>query len=94
MSIRYSDHLQMRLKMRGIPHELPRIVYQRAPRRFIDAQSGLKVAVTQAMYFQKKRQVAVAYREDSEDILLITIHPLKPHQFENRIASGRWKEVH
>lgn len=92
MEIRYSNHLLVRLKMRGIPYELPRIVYQRTRRRFYDVQSDLEIAVLLVMYLGKRRHAAVAYRVYPAYVLLITIHPLKPRQLENRIASGRWKE--
>ena len=93
MAIRYSNHLLVRLKMRGIPYELPRIVYQNAIRRFLDTQSDLFIAVLRTAYFGKRHEVAVVYRKDAGDILLITIHPLKSNQLTNRTRSGRWKEI-
>ena len=93
MEIQYSDHLLVRLKMRGIPQELPRIVYQKAERRFYDTQSELEIAVLQTKYFGKSRPIMVAYRSHPNHVLLITIHPLKVNQLENRIESGRWEEI-
>lgn len=92
MEIRYSNHLLVRLKMRGIRYELPRLVYQNAARHFHDIQSDLRIAVFRTEYFGKRREVMVAYRVYSSYVLLITIHPLKPNQLENRIRSGRWKQ--
>lgn len=94
MEIRYSRHLEVRLEMRGIPYELPRIVFQNASRRFYDAHSNLNSAILRVEYFGKKRDIAVAYRVCATYVLLVTIHPLKANQSENRLRSGRWKEIH
>ena len=61
MEIRYSKHLLIRIEMRGIPHRLPRIVYERARRRFRDTESDLEVAVLKAIYFGRERDIAVTY---------------------------------
>ncbi|MBI2121941.1 MAG: hypothetical protein HYT98_02355 [Candidatus Sungbacteria bacterium] len=93
MEVRYSQHLEIRLTMRGIPHELPRIVYENAKRRFHDTDSDLDIAVLRTAFYGRQRDVVVAYRIYSDYVLLITIHPLKEGQFENRIRSGRWTEI-
>ncbi len=79
--------------MRGIPEELPRIVYERAQKRFFDVQSGLEIAVLRTLFNAKVRDVAVAHRKDADTVLLVTVHPLKSGQLENRIRSGRWKKI-
>lgn len=93
MEVRYSKHLEVRLKMRGLSYDLPRIVFERAEKRFRDSLSGLDAAVLRTKYFGKRRDIMVAYRAYRNYILLITIHPLKPGQLENRVRSGRWKEI-
>lgn len=93
MEIRYSQHLTIRLRMCGIPYELPRIVYVRARRHFRDVQSDLEIAVHRIEYSGKLREFALTYRPYPAHVLLITIHPLKPNQLQNRIQSGRWKEI-
>ena len=93
MQIRYSKHLVLRIKMRGIPYELPRIVYMMARRHFRDVPSDLKIAAYRTEYSGKLRELALTYRAYPSHILLVTIHPLKPNQLENRIRSGRWEEI-
>lgn len=93
MEIRYSKHLLLRLNIRGIPEELPRFVYGKARRRFLDAETGLRIAIMRVRLYGKMRHIAVSYRPYGDTILLVTIHPLKAHQLENRITSGRWKEI-
>lgn len=83
----------VRLKMRGIPYELPRIVYEEGRRRFKDTETDLEIAILRTLYFGKHREVALTYRTYSTYVLLITIHPLKSGQLKNRISSGRWKKV-
>lgn len=93
MEIRYSKHLLTRLRIREIPETLPRLIMVKARRRFFDTETDLEIAVARAKFAGKLREVMVAYRRDGDDMLLITIHPLKLHQLKNRIASGRWKPI-
>ncbi len=48
------------------------------------------MAVARARYSGRTRDVMVAFLEKDDEVLLITVHPLKPQQKANRIASGRW----
>lgn len=91
--IRYSQHLLLRIKLRGIPRMLPRTVFSRALRRFSDSITGFFIAV-HAMRFQgKRREMCLVYRKDSDEVLFITIHPLKTRQVHNRLQSGRWRII-
>jgi len=88
--IRYADHLQLRLRLRRIPRYLPRRVYQRAKELFFDNTTENFIAVAQARYGGKTREMMVAFSEKDDEVILITVHPLKPQQKANRVASGRW----
>ncbi|MEK7099423.1 MAG: hypothetical protein AAB916_02805 [Patescibacteria group bacterium] len=61
--------------------------------RYADLQTRKYVAVGSADHKSKSREFAVIYEETAKEILLISIHPLKPYQKQNRIASGRWKKI-
>ncbi|MBI2050274.1 MAG: hypothetical protein HYT31_00535 [Parcubacteria group bacterium] len=89
----YSKHLELRLKLRSIHHELPRIIYQTSSERYTDAITQLSVAINKTAYRGKVREVALVYRETAKEARLITIHPLKPGQKNSRIKSGRWKKL-
>lgn len=90
MEIRFSEHLLVRLAMRGIPQNVPQDIVRTARRRFFDAQSHLEIAVAKKRLYGRMRDLAVTYRRESNYILLITIHPLKSGQLENRARSRRW----
>ncbi len=77
--------------MRGIPEDVPRMVYDQSTKRFFDTETGHAIAVSRLELLGKQRDVAVTYREDQHAVLLITIHPLKPNQIDNRLKMGRWK---
>jgi len=88
--IRYADHLKLRLALRRIPEALPRNVHKRAKELFYNRLTGNLVAVARARYSGKTRDVMVAFLEKDDEVVLITVHPLKPQQKANRIASGTW----
>ena len=93
MKIRYSEHLLVRLQMRDIPEYMPRLVYEKAAKRFLDTGTGHTIAVSRVAFLGKRRDVAVSYREDHGKVLLVTIHPLKQNQIDNRLKTGRWKPL-
>ena len=77
--------------MRGIPHELPRIVFK-SPKHFYDNETDLNIAVLKTDFLGKRKNIMVAYRKNHY-VLLITVHPLKENQLENRVKTGRWEEL-
>ena len=90
MQIKYSRHIETRLILRKIEHDLPKHIVETAKERFIDTETGHTIAVMKAVIYGKERDIMVAYRHEDANVKLLTIHPLKEGQKENRIASGRW----
>jgi len=88
--IRYSKHLQTKFTLRNIPVELATDIYRDADERFSDKQTGYIVAVKQVEIYGHQREVMIAYEEDDETAVIITVHPLKKGQKENPITTGRW----
>lgn len=93
--IEYSDHLKHRIKIRELPYGLARDILIFAVERYYDKITHHFIAVGKSKYKGKEREFAVAYREDqsNEIVKVITIHPLKTKQKENRIKSGRWQKL-
>ncbi len=89
----YSSHLEFRLKIRKISRSLPKRIYLASEERYFDAETDKYVAVMQAQYQGKLREMGVIYEEDGGAIILITVHPLKYLQKSHRIKSGRWKKI-
>lgn len=93
MQVKYSEHIKTRIALRKIDYNLPKKIFDEAQERFIDTETGHTIAVTKAIIYDKERDVMVAYRHEGIDIKLLTIHPLKEGQKENRIKSGRWRRI-
>lgn len=89
----YTAHLELRLKLRGIPYDLPRKIYLTAQERYFDRETQKAVAVKRVLYKSKKREMMVAYQEEEGATYLITVHPLKEYQKISRIKSGRWQKI-
>jgi hypothetical protein len=89
----YSPHLIFRLKLREIPYFLPRKIYQTSKEHYFDTETQKKIAVGKTRYKNKLREMAVIYEEMNDQIILITIHPLKKYQKLNRIKLGRWQKL-
>jgi len=93
MKIKYSFHLKRRIIIRKIDHDLPKRIYENAEERFIDNDTEHLIAVKKEKMYGKIRDIMVAYKYEGIDIKLLTIHPLKKGQKENRIKSGRWRKI-
>ena len=89
----YSSHLILRLKLREIPYNLPREIYQTSKERYFDRETLKRVAIKKIKFKNKLREMALIYEEINNQVNLITIHPLKNYQKIGRIKSGRWQKL-
>jgi hypothetical protein len=79
--------------LRNIELGLAEEVFMNADSRFWDNESLMFVALKRVEYKGRERDIGVIYKKKDEDILFVTVHPLKEGQKENRITSGRWKPL-
>jgi len=93
MRIIYSWLIENRLRLRRIEYDLPKTVFEQANERYFDNETRYYIAVGRAIHYNKVRDIMVAYDIVGENVTLLTIHPLKKDQKENRIESGRWREM-
>jgi hypothetical protein len=91
--IHYSQHLELRLKLREIPYALPKEICQTSKEKYFDKETNKKVAIKRVKYKGKLREMTLVYEETLKEINLITIHPLKVHQKISRIKSERWRKL-
>ena len=89
----YSSHLILRLKLREIPYDLPKKIYQTSKEHYFDKETLKEVAIKKIKFKNKLREMAVIYGEINNQINLITIHPLKNYQKISRLKSGRWQKI-
>ena len=58
-----------------------------------NTETGHTVATMSVEINGKLREVMVAYTIEEQTVRLLTIHPLKEGQKENRLKSGRWRRL-
>jgi hypothetical protein len=92
VEIKYSQHLNQRLRLREIDHELPGKIFKESQERYFDDTTGYLIAIMKTTLYNKNREVMVAYEEKDEVVTLLTIHPLKEGQKEKRICNNRWRK--
>lgn len=93
MKIRYSNHFEEKMKLRSISRELAENIFSQADNYFEDIQTQTFAAVKRIFFKGKERDIALVYRESGNEVLFITIHPLREKQKENRIQRGRWRKI-
>lgn len=90
MALHLSRHLRERMVLRAIPQGLPESIYREADGHFLDSGTGLLVAAKRLLFQGRERDMALIYTKSGDDVLLVTLHPLREGQRERRIQSGRW----
>ena len=93
MEIKYTKHLEQRLILRGIGHELPALILNQSEERYYDQETGYMIATMEVQLYNKRREVMVAYVIEQKAARLLTIHPLKGGQKRKRVESGRWRKI-
>jgi hypothetical protein len=93
LAVKYSKHLKQRLSLRKIDYDLPRKIYDQSEERFMDEETKHLIATMKVKLYNRLREVMIAYKVDQDIAKLLTIHPLKEGQKENRIKSGRWRKM-
>jgi uncharacterized protein YaaW (UPF0174 family) len=93
LPVKYSKHLKQRLSLRKIDYDLPRKIYDQSQERFMDEETQHLIATMKVKLYNRLREVMIAYIVDQDVAKLLTIHPLKEGQKENRIMSGRWRKI-
>ncbi len=86
----YSGHLTAKMSLRHIPEELPRTIYEKTNEKYYDKVTKHNIALKEVRYKHKLREMAISYDETENEIIIITIHPIKSYQKINRIKTGRW----
>ncbi len=79
--------------MRRIEYDLPKRIFEQSKERYFDKETGHLIAIMQAELYNKRGEVMVAYVIEQDRAKLLTIHPLKEGQKENRVRSGRWRRI-
>ncbi|MGB9904844.1 MAG: hypothetical protein ACPLQO_09300 [Desulfotomaculales bacterium] len=90
LEIIYSKHFLNRKKLREISNGLAETILNHADEHYKDTQTGYFVAVKSANFQGKTRELALTYEKSENKITIITLHPLKKGQKENRIKTRRW----
>jgi len=81
------------MKLRKVPHDLPKQIYRNAKERYRDEITGHYVAVMTSDVNGRHREMALSYDENDRVAELITIHPVEALQKLSRIRTGRWRKL-
>jgi hypothetical protein len=93
MKVEYTEHIKNRLALRRIEYDLPKRIFEEAEERYLDVETRHLIAVMKVVLYDKNREVMVAHTVEEDCAWLLTIHPLKEGQKDNRINTGRWRKI-
>ena len=88
--IRYAEHLKLRIKLRQYTDRLLAEIYEQSTRRYYDTHTEHHIAVMDIRTKGQIRTFAVAYDDYFSYVDIVTIHPIRKNQINNRLESGRW----
>jgi hypothetical protein len=84
---------RFRRSVLNIEYDLPRMIFEQSNERYFDVMTGYLIAIIKTELYGKLRDVMVVYVMEEDCANLLTVHPLKEGQKENRIKSGRWRKL-
>jgi hypothetical protein len=88
--VEYTDHLKLRLRIRKIPEDYPKLIYENPDQHFFDNLEGVQISVKRLKYGGKLRNMMIAFEEKGDAVKIITVHPISDDKISNRIMGGRW----
>ena len=86
----YTDHLKTRIILREYNESLPLQIYEHSIERYIDSQTLHHIAVAEIMIRGEMRLITISYDDFPTHVEIVTIHPIKRNQINNRIKLRRW----
>ncbi len=89
-TIEYRPHLKLRLELRKIPEEYPKIIYQKPEQGYYDGAEKHHIAIKKLEYNKKIRSMMIAYEQKGDVIEIITIHPIEDEKIISHLVRGRW----
>lgn len=84
------DFVDYNILWNAVTMNIPRLL---VGERYFDQATGHSVAVMEVDLYGKRREVMVAYVIEEGCARMLTVHPLKGNEKENRVRSGRWRKV-
>lgn len=90
MKVILQPHLKIRLKQRKIPQNYPGKILAKSDTRYFDTLTGHLIAIGELQYNKKLRLMAVVYDIISDEIQVITIHPVSKQEITNKVQRKRW----
>ena len=88
--IRYIDYFLDRLRFRKIPKAVVERILHEATEQYFDAETGRFIVVKEVKYGRRSKRLMVAYVEQENEIIPITVHPVTKRQVQSRIKRLRW----
>ncbi|NHM26444.1 hypothetical protein G7K71_05455 [Desulfofundulus sp. TPOSR] len=93
LNVVYSKHFAIRKELRGIPDGMAETIFTQADEHYKDTQTDYFIAVKHMEFQGAERDMALTYSMSEGKIVLVTLHPLKDGQRENRVRSRRWVKI-
>lgn len=90
MKLIYTDHLKLRLRIRKIPENYPKDIYESPEQSFYDNSEGKFIRIKKLYYNKKERNMMIVFNKSGSEIEIITIHPITDEKIINRVMSNRW----
>ena len=86
-----TEHARFRIHLRRIPREAIAQVLAHSIVQATDTLTGYSVAVGKGPYGRTDRLLAVIYEETSQQLKIVSVHPIRVSQYRMRLQRGRWK---
>lgn len=74
-------------------YDLPKRIFEQSKEKYYDNETRHFITTMKVKLYDKFKEVMIAYVFEEDCVKLLTIHPLKEGQKENRLKTGRWRKI-
>lgn len=74
-------------------YDLPKRIFEQSKEKYYDNETRHFIITMKVKLYDKFKEVMIAYVFEEDCVKLLTIHPLKEGQKENRLKTGRWRKI-
>ena len=90
MEVKYSYHLQFKIRVRKVPEGMPERIYCESKQRYYNHHSLRHIAVLEVHYRRRRTLMMIAYDQFPDYVEILTLHPITKRQVQDRLRTGRW----
>lgn len=90
MRLKFSLHAERRMNERKISKSIIRKVIEAPDGCFFDTVTKHTIFIKRLLFREEERFIAVSTDQTEDQVVIVSVHPIRRRDYTSRIESGRW----